>query len=88
MSCSPNRLGQPSVVLDRRQASPAVEARLFNPNWSCWRSALALAIAGDDRARALRLVRAELEDAQRLKLATPTGIALRTIGMLEGGGAG
>jgi DNA-binding CsgD family transcriptional regulator len=82
--------GSPAAAaVDLQAASTTYEAlHIFNPNWSCWRSALALATAGNDRAQALRLVHAELEDAQRLKLAGPTGIALRTIGVLEGGERG
>jgi DNA-binding CsgD family transcriptional regulator len=78
-----------TAVVDLQAAATTYEAlHIFNPNWSCWRSALALAIPGDDRGEALRLANAELEDAQRLELATPIGIALRTIGVLEGGEAG
>jgi DNA-binding CsgD family transcriptional regulator len=60
----------------------------FNPNLTCWRSALALAIAGEDRAEALRLADGELADARRLGVARPAGIALRTRGILAGGEQG
>jgi DNA-binding CsgD family transcriptional regulator len=59
------------------------EVRLLNPNATCWRGALALAL--DNRDEALRLARAELDDARRLGFPRPVGIALRTVGMLEEG---
>jgi DNA-binding CsgD family transcriptional regulator len=61
---------------------------MFNPNFSCWRSALALAVAGEDRAQALRLASSELADARRLGFARPAGIALRARGMIAGGEQG
>ena len=60
---------------------------VLNPNFSCWRSALALTGAFD-RAEALRLVDSELEDARRLGLPAPVGIVLRARGLLEGGERG
>jgi DNA-binding CsgD family transcriptional regulator len=60
----------------------------FNPNLTCWRSALAVAIAGEDRAEALRLANGELADARRLGVARPAGIALRARGILAGGEQG
>jgi DNA-binding CsgD family transcriptional regulator len=62
--------------------------QLQNPSASCWRSALALAVAAEDPAEARRLAASELEDAQRADLTRPAGIALRTRGMLEGGERG
>ena len=65
------------------QAASRFEAMGFlNPNFSTWRSALALVL--DDRDEALALARAELDDARRLGAARTIGIALRTIGLLEG----
>jgi DNA-binding CsgD family transcriptional regulator len=55
---------------------------------TCWRSALALAIAGEDRAEALRLAGAELADARRLGFLRAAGIALRTQGIVAGGEQG
>jgi DNA-binding CsgD family transcriptional regulator len=52
------------------------------------RSALALALPPADRAEALSLAHEELELARPTGLARPQGIALRTLGMLEGGEAG
>ena len=61
---------------------------LLNPGASCWRSALALAVAAEDPAGARRLADSELEDARRAGLPRAAGIALRTRGMLEGGERG
>jgi len=60
---------------------------LLNPG-TCWRSALALAAAAEDPGQARRLADDELADARRAGLPRPTGIALRTRGMLEGGERG
>jgi DNA-binding CsgD family transcriptional regulator len=57
--------------------------RFMNPNFSAWRSALAL--VSEDREEALALAHAELDDARVLGAARTIGIALRTIGLLEGG---
>ena len=57
---------------------------LLNPG-TCWRSALALAVAAEDPGQARRLADSELADARRAGLPRPAGIALRTRGMLEGG---
>ena len=57
-------------------------------NVSSWRSALALAVAGEEPAEALRLARSELENAQRLDSPRLRGVALRTLGVLEGGQQG
>jgi DNA-binding CsgD family transcriptional regulator len=61
---------------------------LVNPGASCWRSALALAVAAEDPAEARRLATSELEDAREAGLPRPAGIALRTRGLLEGGERG
>ena len=60
---------------------------LLNPG-TCWRSALALAVAAEDPGQALRLADGELAVARRAGLPRPTGIALRTRGMLGGGNRG
>ena len=60
---------------------------LLNPG-TCWRSALALAVAAEDPGQARRLAGAELADARRVGLPRPAGIALRTRGTLEGGQRG
>jgi len=73
---------------DLQAAAATYEAlRLLNPG-TCWRSALALAVAPEDPDRARQLADSELADAQRAGAARPAGIALRTRGMLEGGRRG
>ena len=67
----------------RAAASTYETLHLLSPGASCWRSALALAVAGDDPAEARRLVGSELEDARRAGQQRPIGIALRTRGLLE-----
>ncbi len=52
------------------------------------RSALALALPPADRAEALALAREELELARATGLSRPHGIALRALGILEGGKPG
>jgi DNA-binding CsgD family transcriptional regulator len=61
---------------------------LVNSGASCWRSALALAVAAEDPAGALRLADRELEDARQAGRPRPAAIALRTRGLLEGGERG
>ena len=62
---------------------------LVNPGASCWRSALALALAlAEDPAEARRLASRELKDARRAGLLRPAAIALRARGVLEGGQRG
>jgi DNA-binding CsgD family transcriptional regulator len=80
-------LGTARVEL-RAAASTYETLHLLNPGASCWRSALALAVAADDPAEARRLVGGELEDARRAGLQRPAGIALRTRGLLAGGERG
>jgi DNA-binding CsgD family transcriptional regulator/tetratricopeptide (TPR) repeat protein len=60
---------------------------LLNPS-TCWRSALALALAADDPGEALRLVNTDLALARQAGLPRPAGVALRTRGMLTGGQRG
>jgi len=60
---------------------------LLNPG-TCWRSALALALAAEDPGQALRLADSELEAARRAGWPRPAGIALRTRGLLQGGQRG
>jgi DNA-binding CsgD family transcriptional regulator len=62
--------------------------RQFNPNMTCWRSALALAIAAEDRAEALVLAGSELADARRLGVLRPAGIALCAQGVIADGEQG
>jgi DNA-binding CsgD family transcriptional regulator len=60
----------------------------LNVKVSSWRSALALAVAGDDQGEAVRLARSELANAERLGSRRLAGVALRTLGVLEGGHSG
>jgi DNA-binding CsgD family transcriptional regulator len=60
--------------------------QLTNPNFSAWRSALALVL--EDRDEALAMAGAELDDARAVGAPRTIGIALRTIGLLEGGEQG
>ena len=79
----------PAARAELRAAAYIYRAlHVVNPNLACWRSALALAIAGEDRAQALALADSELADARRLGFARPEGIALRTRGILTGGEQG
>jgi len=55
---------------------------------TCWRSALALAMAAEDPGRARQLADTELAAARRAGQPRAAGIALRTRGMLEGGKRG
>ena len=61
---------------------------LLSPSASCWRSALALAMAAEDPSEAQRLADSELKDARRAGQPRPAAIALRTRGMLGGGEQG
>lgn len=60
---------------------------LVNPG-TCWRSALALAVAAQDPSQARQLADIELTEARRAGLPRPAGIALRTRGILKGGEQG
>jgi DNA-binding CsgD family transcriptional regulator len=60
----------------------------LNVKVSSWRSALALAVAGEDQTGAFRLARDELANAQQIESARLAGVALRTLGVLEGGQPG
>jgi DNA-binding CsgD family transcriptional regulator len=72
-----------------RAAAGIYEAlHLLNPGASCWRSALALAVAAEDPAEARRLADGELHDARQAGAGRPAAIALRTRGVLEGGERG
>src|SRR5215472_8338251 len=61
--------------------------RLLSPG-TCWRSALALAVAAEDPGQARQLADSELAGARAAGLPRPVGIALRARGMLEGGQRG
>jgi DNA-binding CsgD family transcriptional regulator len=76
------------AVADLEACGEIVTRLRMQPAVSAWRSLLALALPSGDRARARRLVESELEAARRVGLARPIGVALRTLGLLEAGGAG
>jgi DNA-binding CsgD family transcriptional regulator/tetratricopeptide (TPR) repeat protein len=72
-------------IEDLRRAGETFSALgIRNPNASSWRSALALMVAGEEPAEALTLARDELEDARAAGQARAIGVALRTLGLLEG----
>jgi DNA-binding CsgD family transcriptional regulator len=69
-------------------AAGTYEALHLANSSTCWRSALALAMAAEDPGEARRLAGKELADSRRAGLPRQAGIALRTRGMLEGGERG
>ena len=78
----------PAARADLRSAAGVYESlHLLVPSTG-WRSALALALAGDDPDEALRLADTDLDLARQAGLPRPAGIALRTRGMLAGGQPG
>ncbi|HEV3230415.1 MAG TPA: AAA family ATPase [Solirubrobacteraceae bacterium] len=62
--------------------------RAVNPTVSAWRSALALALAATAPEEASRLAGEELELARSTGLPRAEGVALRAVGLLEGGERG
>lgn len=79
----------PGGVTDLRRAGEIFRVLHFrNPNAFSWRSALALMLGADDRDEALSLVREELEDARQVGQPRGIGVALRALGLIEGGAAG
>jgi DNA-binding CsgD family transcriptional regulator len=78
-----------NLRMARAELQAAADTYLsLNVNASAWRSALALAVTGEEPAEALRLARGELENAQRLDSLRLAGVALRTLGVLRGGQPG
>jgi class 3 adenylate cyclase/DNA-binding CsgD family transcriptional regulator/tetratricopeptide (TPR) repeat protein len=62
---------------------------MHNPAVLAWRSHLALALLGlERREEALELARAEVELARAWGAPRPVGVALRTLGIVQGGSAG
>jgi DNA-binding CsgD family transcriptional regulator len=55
------------------------------PRISCWRSRLALALPADSATEAIELAEEELELARLCEAPRAEGIALRALGLLEGG---
>lgn len=75
------------AIDDLRHCGQTLDA-LGMSSSSGWRSALALALSGEDRDQALELASAELSDARRVGLPRAIGVALRTRGVLEPGERG
>ena len=76
-------------IEDLRHAGETFRALgLLNPNSSSWRSALAVMLGGEDRREAELLAGEELQDARRIGHARGIGVALRALGLIEGGARG
>jgi DNA-binding NarL/FixJ family response regulator len=74
------------AIVDLRQCGQLLDrARLHNPNFWAWRSALALALVPDYPQEARALAHEELELAHRAGSSRAIGIALRVCGLLTGG---
>jgi DNA-binding CsgD family transcriptional regulator/predicted negative regulator of RcsB-dependent stress response len=72
----------------RAAAAHAKELHHLSPDRMRWNPALALVAARADRTEGLELAAAQLNDARLLGLPVHTGIALRTLGVIEGGEQG
>jgi DNA-binding CsgD family transcriptional regulator len=80
--------GAEGLELMRECAARAAPWEARNPSVLPWRGDLALALATNgDRAAALELTRAELEDARRITVPRGLGISLRARGVVERGPA-
>jgi DNA-binding CsgD family transcriptional regulator len=77
-----------AALADLRAAELIFRALQAGPRLSCWRSRLALALPGEAASQALELVGEELELARSCEAPRAEGIALRTLGLLEGSEAG
>jgi DNA-binding CsgD family transcriptional regulator/tetratricopeptide (TPR) repeat protein len=75
-------------ISDLRRAVMTIRALRIGPMFSTCRSALALALPVSARDEALSLAEEELAIARRAGLPRPEGVALRAVGLLEGGEAG
>jgi DNA-binding CsgD family transcriptional regulator len=75
-------------VDDLSRCGETISERASKPHAWGWRSALALAIAPTDRGRALELAHTDLGAARWVGLPRGIGIALRTLGLVEGGEEG
>jgi DNA-binding CsgD family transcriptional regulator len=82
--------GDPDAAVGDLERAGAIFTALGmrNPAGSNWRSAVALMVTRDDPERARRLVADELEDARRIGRPRGIGVALRTLGLIEGGTPG
>jgi DNA-binding CsgD family transcriptional regulator/mono/diheme cytochrome c family protein len=72
-----------AAIEDLREAGRTSAALGFGPVISGWRSALALAVAGEAPAEALELAEEDLRLARDSGLARPIGVALRTLGVVR-----
>jgi DNA-binding CsgD family transcriptional regulator len=72
-----------AAIEDLREAGRTSGALRFGPVISGWRSALALALAGEAPEEALALAEEDLRLARESGLARPIGIALRTLGIVQ-----
>ena len=78
-----------AAIADLRRADEIYRAlSLLNPSPSSWRSALALMLGADEHDEAHRLASEELADARRIGQPRAIGVALCTLGQLEGAAAG
>ena len=76
-------------IEDVRRAGEVFDALGYhNPTACNWRSALALMLGIERSDEARRLATAELDDARPLGQARGIGVALRALGVLEGGASG
>ena len=78
-----------AAIADLRRADEIYRAlSLRNPSPSSWRSMLALMLSADEHDEAHLLASEELEDARRIGQPRAIGVALRTLGQLEGAAPG
>jgi DNA-binding CsgD family transcriptional regulator len=77
-----------AALADLRDAERIFRAVQAGPRLSCWRSRLALALPGEAAPQALELAAEELKLARLCEAPRAEGIALRTLGLLEGGETG
>ena len=76
------------AIAELRACGKIVTALRMHPGVSTWRSTLALALAPEHPAQALELAESELADARRVGLPRSIGVALRTLGLLDGATVG
>ena len=77
------RYDREAAIADLRAAGEISDALGFGPPWSVWRSSLALALPREELEVARRLATEELALARSTGLNRPTGVALRTLGLLS-----
>jgi DNA-binding CsgD family transcriptional regulator len=77
-----------AALADLRDAELIFQSLQAGPRLSCWRSRLALVLPSEATAQALGLAAEELELTRLCESPRAEGIALRTLGLLEGGESG